>query len=272
MARNRKGTGNPRPYVTPPAVRTLAGWVGGSLRRLPVRGVPGVILVGVGLVAVLVVPAAAAPAGVAHAKVTGSSPADGALVDRAPDTVELSVDAKPATIEGDPLRVYGPGGRRLDDGRTVVRDGGRRISIGLDPTVDRPAGRYEIVYRIVSADTHLIAGRLSFETRAGVPAVALARNPDGSGATRVGRLLHGWPMQPWPPLAAGGAFVLAALRLGWRRRRATAAARRPMLPPMQGHLVATRTAYRPRPQPPSTGPPPRPTAHHPQRVDRVRPQ
>ena len=213
-------------------------------------------------------PAAAAPATAGypvHAEVTGSEPADGAVVDRAPATVTLTVDAKPATIEGDPLRVYRPDGRRVDDGRTTVSDQGRRISVGLDPTVERPAGRYEIVYRIVSADTHLIAARLSFSTRTAVPAVALARRAGGTGAgTGIGRLVHGWPAQAWPPAVAGGAFVLAALRLGRQRRRANTTERRLLLPPMQGHLVVGRTGYRPRSRPPAA------SVHHPRRLDHAR--
>ncbi len=226
-------------------------------------------------------PADAAPATAVHpvhAEVTGSEPADGALVDRAPATVTLTVDAKPATIEGDPLRVYRPDGRRVDDGRTTVSAQGRRISVGLELTVDRPAGRYEIVYRIVSADTHLIAARLSFSTRTAVPAMALARRAGGTGAatsperTGIGRLVHGWPDHAWPPALAGGAFVLAALRLGWRRRRAYASARRLLLPPMQGHLVATRTAYRPRSRPPAGPASSAGSVHHRRRLDHARPR
>jgi methionine-rich copper-binding protein CopC len=164
---------------------------------------------------------------VAHAKITGSEPGDGATVERAPDVVTLAVDAKPATVEGDPLQVYGPGGRRLDDGDISLADEGRRISVGLTPTLDRPAGRYEIVYRIVSADTHLIAGRLEFTAQTAVPATsALAQGPADVGPATpagdgidLGEPLHGWPSQAWPPLVAAVALLLAGARVMWRRRR-----------------------------------------------------
>ena len=160
--------------------------------------------------------AAATPA---HAKLTGSVPAAGATVDRAPDAVTLTVDAKPATTEGDPLRVYGPDGHRVDDGRTSVGDHGRRIAVGLRQNVVRPAGPYEIVYRIVSRDTHLIAGRLEFTARTAVaPAAILAGKDAGRSAGVRSRLLHGWPEDARPLLAAAVAVTLVMGRLAWRRR------------------------------------------------------
>jgi methionine-rich copper-binding protein CopC len=195
----------------------------------------------------------AEPAGVGHAKVVGSEPADGAVVERAPERVALIVDAKPATVEGDPLRVYGPDGHRIDDGHTSVSDGGRRISVGLAPAAEQPAGRYEIVYRIVSADTHLIAGRFGFSAQAASPS---ARGAGAAGT--AGQLLHGWPEEHYPALLAATGLGLVVVRLAWRRRRPAAERQPPLLPPMQGHLVADRPAYRPR-----SAVAPGATAHHP---------
>jgi len=69
-----------------------------------------IVAVGGALAVVALVAGPAAPAG-AHAKVAGSSPAAGEAVDQAPGEVSLVLTAKPATVEGDPLMVYGPAGR-----------------------------------------------------------------------------------------------------------------------------------------------------------------
>jgi hypothetical protein len=133
--------------------------------------------------------------------------------------------------------------------------------VGLAPTAERPAGRYEIVYRIVSADTHLIAGRLGFTAET---ASASALGPDDEAA---GQLLHGWPEEDYPALLAATGLGLVVVRLAWRRRRPAAERQPPLLPPMQGHLVADRPAYRPR-SAPATGT----TTHHPPRTVHGRPR
>jgi len=190
----------------------------GSARRTLAAGAVGLSALGLVLMC-RAAPAGAAASAAAHAKVTGSEPAAGAVVDRAPDAVTLMVDNKPATVEGDPLRVLGPDGRRIDDGRTSVADHGRRITVGLLRNVVRPAGHYEIVYRIVSKDTHLIAGRLEFTARAPVaPLAALTGKDAGRAAGARARLLHGWPDDVRPLLAAAVAVTIVVGRLLWRRR------------------------------------------------------
>lgn len=204
-------------------------------------------------------PAGAAAATATHAKLTGSEPATGSTVGRPPDAVTVTVDAKPATVEGDPLRVYGPDGRRIDDGRTSVGDHGRRITVGLRHDVVRPAGPYEIVYRIVSKDTHLIAGRLEFTARAAA-AAGTPTGEDAGGAAGVrARLLHGWPDDPRPLIAAAVAVTVVVGRLAWRRRPgAPPDSRRPVSREDQRRAArgSGRPSYRP------GGPPPhRPAAN-----------
>jgi methionine-rich copper-binding protein CopC len=126
----------------------------------------------------LVVPAfvstgfVARPAG-AHAKVTGSSPADGATVDVAPEVVTLYLDAKPATIEGDPVQVYGPDGERVDAGDAHVGADGQELTVTMAAGVARPAGEYHLLWRVVSEDSHLIAGHYTFHARDDAPPVSL---------------------------------------------------------------------------------------------------
>jgi methionine-rich copper-binding protein CopC len=176
----------------------------------------------------------AAPAA-AHARMVGSSPEDGTTIDRAPGQVTIQLDAKPATIEGDPLQVYGPGGRRVDAADPHASDDGRRLSVSLDRAQDLASGEYEIVYRVVSADTHVIAGRLSFSTRSPRPADGPAdpgqvvvghawapfeaRSGDDTLASGSRHLIAGGPHDIRPPLVAAGALVLAVISLSVRRLR-----------------------------------------------------
>jgi methionine-rich copper-binding protein CopC len=225
----------------------------------------------------LAVSAGSADGRVLHANVTGSEPQDGATLAQAPESVTLVVDKQPATVEGDPLRVFAPDGSRVDSGRTTVNAEGTRLTVALPHTNARPAGRYEIVYRLVSADTHLIAGRFGFTAEAAAPA-GMAGLKQGGGTGQAGGgtfgLLHGWPDESYPPIVAGVGLGLVILRLLWKRWRAEANEPAPLLPPMGGHLIddrrrpdqtragaggradaGARQTYRPRG---ATGPPPPP--------------
>ena len=104
-----------------------------------------------------------AGATVAHTRVTGSTPADGSSVGALPERVTVTFAAKAATVEGDPLLVYDAAGRRVDDGDVRVEDTGDVLSVGIVRGAGgETAGEYTVVYRVVSADTHVIAGRLGF--------------------------------------------------------------------------------------------------------------
>ena len=129
----------------------------------------------------------------------GSTP--GRSRPRSPDRVTIYLDAKPATVEGDPIQVFGPAGHRIDrsDARTDAAE--RELSVGLR---EGPAGSHAVVYRIVSRDAHLIAGQLAFTSTAPAPAETLpsvrAPSPAPSGLRQAA------PATPWPRLA----LVLAA--------------------------------------------------------------
>jgi methionine-rich copper-binding protein CopC len=171
----------------------------------------------------------------AHARVTGSAPAAGAVMTTPPTEVSLVLDAKPATVEGDPLQVFAPDGRRVDTGGATVSDDARTLTVPLDPGLALPAGEYQLLYRVVSADTHVIAGRLTFSAEHAAPAMATtatasairpartprADQPPSGQAADAPRLAPGRPDDPRPRAVAGVAAGLAVLGIGWRllRRR-----------------------------------------------------
>jgi copper resistance protein C len=239
----------------------MARWEGAGTRAgVPVVALMTSLLVHGGMLAAgaLAVAAVAGPAppAAAHARVTGSSPADGAVVAAPPAEVRLVLDAKPATVEGDPLQVYGPDGRRVDAGGTRVSADARTLTVALDATYGLPAGEYQLMYRVVSADTHIISGRLTFtaeqaaaaapssELSTGDPrqavaaavggppagdapldpagdATALADQPPSGRSSGEPRLSPGRPDDVRPRVAAGAVAAVALVGIGWRllRRR-----------------------------------------------------
>jgi methionine-rich copper-binding protein CopC len=214
----------------------------------------------------------------AHARVTGTFPADGAVVEAPPARVTVFLAAKPATIEGDPVRVYGPTGARIDDGRfsvSVIDHGDTALSVGLPLEGTRSAGDYHVAFRVISRDSHLIAGRFSFRSLRPSAASASASSGagaggagagaagavggSGSGASRApaddgvgvasfapaseserslqGRLAH----DVWPKIVFAGGVALGALGLvtrRWRRTRREAALRRRALAVRRREITA----------------------------------
>ncbi|MCQ1986402.1 copper resistance CopC family protein [Arthrobacter sp. zg-Y844] len=98
-----------------------------------------------------------APPAAAHDELTGSTPGNGAVVDTAPESVELTFSNVPAAI-GSEVRV-------LDEEGTDWAQGQVRI---LDNTATQPlrpgapAGSYTVQWRVVSSDAHPIEGTFGF--------------------------------------------------------------------------------------------------------------
>jgi copper transport protein len=154
--------------------------------------------------------------------VAGTSPENHAHIDRLPDRVTIYLTSKPVTAEGDPLRVYGPSGERVDagDARLVEGRGDRErasLSVTLRPGTDEVLGDYHVVYRIVSRDTHLVAGRTMFHYGEAEPAVL----PVGASPERSENLRPGWSgdWAHWPKALAGAGVAVGLAGLALQRRR-----------------------------------------------------
>jgi methionine-rich copper-binding protein CopC len=168
-------------------------------------------------------PAGASPAAprsgvpVVHARIVGSSPANGQTVARPPVSVALDLDAKPATLEGDPIGVWGPDGTRVDTGEPRVDVAGRRVTVDLR-SGGLPAGAYLVVYRVISGDSHLVAGRFTFRAESAAPAPsALVAPADASPSSPMGRAALDRGQRRI--LAAAGLVGALALVLPHSRRR-----------------------------------------------------
>jgi copper resistance protein C len=162
----------------------------------------------------------AAPA-LAHTRLQSSDPGDGASLDAAPEHVSLTFNEE-MTPGFSTITVVGPDGAHYETGE-VGAEGGT-VSTAVLPL--GPAGRYQIGYRVVSADGHPVAGEVSFTlTTAGpattapapAPSAAPAASPaPAPAAAAPAENSGGTPVWPWilgaVVLVGGG--VVAALRLG----------------------------------------------------------
>lgn len=127
--------------MTYAALRRLAGW----LLLLPLAAV---LLLG-----------AAAPAS-AHATLIGTDPAEGAVLDAAPERVTFTFNESVIGVPAG-ITVFDATGEEVASSATV-RDA--RLLVDLDEEVGE--GTFVVVWRLVSADGHPIGGSLSFSVGA----------------------------------------------------------------------------------------------------------
>lgn len=150
--------------------------------------------------------AGAGPAS-AHAALTGSDPAQGVVVDKAPTQVSLTFSEQVA-LSDDALRVLDPKGKRVDSGKPANLSGTTyavRLHSGL------PDGTYTVTYQVVSADSHPVSGAYTFSV--GAPSqttVSVDRPAAGGGVVGwlygFGRYLS---YAGFIVLVGGACFVLA---------------------------------------------------------------
>jgi copper transport protein len=159
----------------------------------------------------------AAPAD-AHAVLTGSSPSAGEELDAAPSEVRLSFN-EPVSATGEALRVFDGDAVRIDDG-PVDGVGGEQVAVALPD--DLADGAYVAVYRVVSADSHPIAGVISFTVGDAEAldddAIAAIAGPSDGALGTVGSVLRGVGYVG-TLLAAGAVIFAAAVARGPADRR-----------------------------------------------------
>ena len=151
----------------------------------------------------------AAPAS-AHAALTGSTPAQGSVVDQAPEQVTLTF-SEGVAMGDNSIRVLDPQGKRVDRGklRNLCSDSIVKYGAGLPPGLRD--GTYTVTWQAVSADSHPVAGAFTFSV--GAPSKTAAPVPEqkvGGGLTGalygIARYLA---YAGFVLLVGGAAFVLA---------------------------------------------------------------
>ncbi|MBL7495363.1 copper resistance protein CopC [Frankia sp. CNm7] len=156
----------------------------------------------------------------AHAVLERATPAGGTAVDTAPASVTLGFSESVQAGAGS-IKVVDARGTRVDTGR--ARGGERSSEVTVDLKPGLPNGTYLVSWRVVSADSHPIAGGYAFgigeAPAAGATAAASAA---GGGSSATGFVFGVARLVAFAGIALllGAGFFLATLWPGGLRRRA----------------------------------------------------
>ena len=133
----------------------------------------------------------------AHAQLSEANPAAGTTMREGPDLVSLRF-TEPVDAEFDPVKVFGPGGERVDRGDAHISpDDARVVETGLE---EAPQGTYTVEWRVTSIDGHVIADEYGFEVaEAGEPAGGADEEADDTPEPA-----------PQPAAQEGGTIPIAA--------------------------------------------------------------
>ncbi|WP_327187674.1 copper resistance CopC/CopD family protein [Streptomyces sp. NBC_01334] len=128
----------------------------------------------------------------AHAALRGADPADGSVVKTAPDAITLTFTESVGLLD-DSFRVFDPDNRRVDTGEAGHADG-RADTARIKLPAKLGTGTFTVAWRVVSADSHPIAGAFTFSvgTPSAIPPAlpgTSVENPATGGLFNIGRYL-----------------------------------------------------------------------------------
>lgn len=168
--------------------------------RLLKRGAASGALV-LAALAALILAGPVSPAA-AHDVIKAAEPADGSVVAAVPATIRLTFN-NPPIAPGSKILVKDENGTNQSDGPVVIVD--NHVSQAVKSSV--PAGRYTMVWRVVSSDSHPIEGTFLFTAGAGAGQPGTA---PGTASPAPAPKPSETAAFPWG-LAAGGAVLAAGL-------------------------------------------------------------
>jgi copper transport protein len=126
----------------------------------------------------------------AHAALEETSPGRGAALDHAPSQVVFRFD-EPVEVAFGAVRVYDQQGERVDEG-SAEHPGGRSEAVAVALRDGLTHGTYTATYRVVSADSHPVAGGFVFSVgRAGTPSATVDELIDSTGTGPVTEVAFG---------------------------------------------------------------------------------
>jgi copper resistance protein C len=171
------------------------------------------LAVAIALIALIALISTGGPAS-AHDELISTDPADGSTVATMPAQLTLTFNLPTLNI-GTAVQVTGPGGDVATGKAAAVDD-----TVTQPLRADAPAGAYEVVWRVTSADGHPISGRFAFTTRragAGSPGASPGTNPAASPAASgiaAAGAAGDDPGSPSPLIWVGLAVVVVAVPAG----------------------------------------------------------
>lgn len=166
------------------------------------------------LLAVLALVAVSAPA-LAHDQLVDSFPAADERLERAPAQVRLEFTDDVLTI-GAAVVVVDGSGRTWSSGETMID--GTSVSVAVEP--DMPEGSYEVRWRVVSSDGHVISDAVPFtvgDATSATPSAPAADADADSTASPVAvadaERTGGPASSPWRSVVVGALGALLGLGL-----------------------------------------------------------
>ncbi|MFD8325240.1 copper resistance protein CopC [Streptomyces lydicus] len=146
----------------------------------------------------------------AHAALTGSTPGQGSVVDRAPEQVSLTF-SEGVAMGDDSIRVLDPHGKRVDRGKLRNLCSGATVKYGTGLPPGLGNGTYTVAWQAVSADSHPVSGAFTFSV--GAPSKSSAAIPQQEAGGGLVGALYGiarcLAYGGFVLMAGGAAFVVA---------------------------------------------------------------
>ena len=130
------------------------------------------------LVALALVVLGAGPAA-AHAELIDTDPAEGSVVETAPDTVTLTFN-EPVRLTAQEIAVYDAAGEEVE---ATSRATGTEVIVGLIGATDLADGTYVVSWNVLSGDGHPISGALTFSV--GAPSASVSATPEPQSSSAV---------------------------------------------------------------------------------------
>jgi copper transport protein len=148
----------------------------------------------------------------AHAYILTATPAAGTTVDDAPATVRIQFDEPVALPDSPAITVVDAAGQRVDKNDVAIDpDDATAVVVHLAPLA---RGSYDVHWRVVSADTHVVHGTYAFGYGVAAAGAAPAENTVFDPSAPLASVLR-WLALAGALAAAGAlAFELLLLRRG----------------------------------------------------------
>ncbi|WP_322921318.1 copper resistance protein CopC [Nocardioides renjunii] len=120
----------------------------------------------------------------AHAELVETDPAEGAVVETAPETVTLTFN-EPVRLTSQEVAVYDAAGQPVD---ATASAGGTDVTVDLPGAAGLADGTYVVSWNVLSSDGHPISGALTFSV--GAPSASVTAPPEPTSSSAAVRVVR----------------------------------------------------------------------------------